>query len=242
MGQVTSPVSQPVVELCQVSKSFPGAAGTKAVEVLRDVNLRLCPGESVAITGPSGSGKSTLLNLIAGLERPSGGRILIRGRDLAGLSDDELSLIRNREIGFVFQMHHLLPQCNVLENVLIPTLASRSGRDGSVSRARQLLERVGLADRMQHTPGTLSGGECQRVAVVRALINSPAVILADEPTGSLDHASAEQLASLLLELNAEEKTTLVVVTHSPALAGKMGRSCVLRDGSVSADMATRAIS
>ena len=218
-----------LLELAHVSKTYPGPDGAPVVEVLRDVNLHLAAGEPVAIIGPSGSGKSTLLNIMGALDRPSAGAICLDGRDLGNLTEKELAAIRNRQIGFIFQLHHLLPQCSVLENVLVPTLTRRT-TDADCARARRLLGRVGLEHRLGHRPGQLSGGECQRVAVVRALINQPKLLLADEPTGSLDHAAATNLGQLLLELNREEGVALVLVTHSLELAGRLPRALELRDG------------
>ena len=222
-----------ILELINVSKSydFPGGAATHYV--LKDVTLKVTAGESVAIVGPSGSGKSTLLNIIGTLDGPTAGHVLLEERDLSKFDDRELATIRNREIGFVFQLHHLLPQCTVLENVLVPTLvknASRSSRRESEARAHHLLELVELGDRLSHRPGQLSGGERQRVAVVRALINNPKLLLADEPTGSLDRFAADNLAQILVELNREEGVTLILVTHSLDLAGRMERVLELRDG------------
>ena len=183
------------------------------------------------MVGPSGSGKSTLLNVIGALDRPTSGSVRLEGRALSGLSDDELADLRARRVGFVFQLHHLLPQCTLLENVLAPTLvAPPADRSAAPDRARALLARVGLASRLSHRPGQLSGGERQRAAVVRALINRPALLLADEPTGSLDHHGAEDLADLLVELNAEQQTALLLVTHSAPLAARMARTYQLRDG------------
>lgn len=202
--------------------------------VLKDVTLQVASGESVAITGPSGSGKSTLLNIIGALDRPTSGSVLLEGRDISQLSDGELARIRNRQIGFIFQLHHLLPQYTVLENVLVPTLASasRSSGDDAEARALRLLERVGLVPRLSYRPGMLSGGERQRVAVVRALINNPKLLLADEPTGSLDSAAASNLAQLLVELNREEGVTLILATHSLDLAERMARVLELRNGTL----------
>jgi lipoprotein-releasing system ATP-binding protein len=199
---------------------------------LRDVSLEIGRGESVAIVGPSGSGKSTLLNIMGTLDRPSSGQVLLDGRELNQLDDIQLAAVRNREIGFIFQSHHLLPQCTVLENVLVPTLANKDAalRNGALERAKRLLEKVGLGARLTHRPGQLSGGERQRVAVVRALINQPKLLLADEPTGALDRASAQNLADLLVQLNREEGVTLIVVTHALDLAKRMGRLLELRDG------------
>lgn len=225
----------PCVKLEDVSKSFASVQDAPPVCVLRGIKLELAQGESAAIIGASGSGKSTLLNLIGALDRPTSGRVLIDGADLSALDENALADFRNRRIGFIFQAHHLLPQCTALENALIPTLPLRSGpeRAAAPESARRLLARVGLGARLDHRPGQLSGGERQRVAVVRALINQPGLLLADEPTGALDRASAEELAKLLLELNAEEKVTLLVVTHAGELAARMGRQLHLRDGELS---------
>jgi lipoprotein-releasing system ATP-binding protein len=201
--------------------------------VLKGASLRVSRGERIAILGPSGSGKSTILNLLGTLDRPDSGTVHLDGRDLSTLAPRELAHLRNRRIGFVFQSHHLLPQCTVLENVLLPTLAETGATPASAEdRARRLLDRVGLASRMDHFPGQLSGGERQRTAVVRALINAPLLLLADEPTGALDRASAEVLGNLLVELNRDESVTLIVVTHSPELARRMDRIVELRDGAL----------
>ena len=222
----------PLLKLEKVSKIFVAAEGAAPVTVLRELSFEIGGGESVAIIGPSGSGKSTLLNIIGTLDQPSAGRVWLDGRDLSQLNENDLALVRNQQIGFIFQSHHLLPQCSVIENVLVPTIADqRAGQARDVMvRAEQLLNRVGLGDRMQHRPGQLSGGERQRVAVVRALINRPKLLLADEPTGALDRASAKGLAQLLVELNREEKVTLIVVTHAIDLARQMGRLLEMRDG------------
>jgi len=219
-----------LLELRNVAKSYCSDGIT--VDVLHNVNLVLGQGESMAILGPSGCGKSTLLNLMGTLDQPTSGQVLLEGVDLQALDEREIARVRNRRVGFIFQQHHLLPQCTVLENVLLPTLADSTARPGAevMQRAEHLLERVGLADRRQHRPGQLSGGERQRTAVVRALINKPALLLADEPTGSLDHASAENLGELLVGLNREDGVTLVVVTHSPELARRMARVYQIRDG------------
>jgi lipoprotein-releasing system ATP-binding protein len=221
-----------LLELAGVSKEFIPAERAAPLRILSDLDLQVRAGESLAIVGPSGSGKSTLLNLIGSLDRPTSGKVLLEGQDLTGLNDLELAKVRNRSIGFIFQGHHLLPQCSVLENVLVPTLATGSGgvNDAALKRAQNLLKRVGLSERMDHRPGQLSGGERQRTAVVRALINQPKLLLADEPTGALDQASAANLADLLVELNREEKVALITVTHSPTLAARMGRALELRGG------------
>jgi lipoprotein-releasing system ATP-binding protein len=219
----------PILDLKNVNKVYP-SAGEAPVEVLRDIDLTLEAGSSTAIVGPSGSGKSTLLQIIGTLDRATSGTVRIAGQDVAGLSDDQLAELRSRMIGFVFQMHHLLPHCTALENVLVPVLAnSKPGKD-TVERARKLLDRVGLSHRLNHLPGQMSGGERQRTAIVRALINQPKLLLADEPTGALDRASAEALAVLLAELNREEKVTLIVVTHAPELAATMDRTLRIEDG------------
>lgn len=220
-----------MIELNEISKSYPQPGGGE-IPVLREISLKVQAGESLVVTGPSGSGKSTLLNIIGALDRPASGTVRFDGQELSDLTERELARLRNRRIGFVFQLHHLLPQCTVLENVLLPTLPlqGESARAGFAERASMLLEKVGLAERSHHRPGQLSGGECQRVAVARSLINAPALVLADEPTGSLDGENAEQLAELLVDLNKSEGTTLIVVTHSQELAGRMARRFALRDG------------
>jgi lipoprotein-releasing system ATP-binding protein len=220
--------AKPLLELTGVWKDYGD------VDVLRDVNLRLDGGEAIAIVGPSGSGKSTLLNIIGTLDRPTSGTVFFDGDDLLRLSAEEIAPVRNRKIGFVFQLHHLLPQCTILENVLLPTLAAaaKARNDEVRLRAERLLDRVGLGPRKSQRPGQLSGGERQRAAVVRALINQPRLLLADEPTGSLDRASAENLRELLIELNRDEGVTLIVVTHSMELARDFGRIYEMRDGSL----------
>ena len=219
-----------LAELRGVEKRYGDGPG--AVHVLAGVDLRIDAGESLAVVGPSGSGKSTLLNILGTLDRPTAGTVLLGGRDVTGLHEDELASIRAAQIGFVFQLHHLLPQCTVLENVLVPTLALSQARgpEPAEERARRLLGRVGLGHRLSHLPGQLSGGERQRAAVVRALINAPRLLLADEPTGSLDRRSADDLAALLLELNREEGVALVVITHAPEVAVRMGRVLTLVAG------------
>ena len=221
-----------MLDLAHVAKSYETGEGAPPTVVLRDVSLSLGRGESVAIVGASGSGKSTLLNIIGTLDHPTSGTVRLNGRDLTALSETDLAAVRAREVGFIFQLHHLLPQCTVLENVLVPTLAAGAGqrKEKPDARARRLLERVGLSHRLGHRPGQLSGGERLRAAVVRALINEPELLLADEPTGSLDRLSSENLAALLGELNREEGVGLVVVTHSAGLAQQMGRVLELCDG------------
>jgi lipoprotein-releasing system ATP-binding protein len=225
-----------LAELTNVTKSYRSDAG--AVPVLNGISLTIAEGETVAITGPSGCGKSTLLNLLGALDQADSGEIRVAGRDLTKLDAQQLAEFRNTTVGFVFQLHHLLPQCTVLENVLVPSIVradiSKSDRAALRDRAAILLEAVGLSHRLGHRPGQLSGGERQRAAVARALINSPKLLLADEPTGALDRASAERLADLLAEVHQREKITIVMVTHAPELARRMGRVLPLLDGRLSA--------
>lgn len=228
-------IAAPLLKLDNVSKRFSAAEGSAPVAVLRGLSLVVAAGESLAIIGPSGSGKSTLLNIIGTLDQPDSGSVFLDGHDLSHLGETELARVRNQQIGLVFQSHHLLPQCSVLENVLVPTIADARNTTtpgNALDRAKKLLNRVGLGERLNHRPGQLSGGERQRVAVVRALINQPKLLLADEPTGALDRASASSLAQLLVELNREELVTLIVVTHALDLAGQMGRTVEMRDGSL----------
>jgi len=221
-----------VLELVNVAKSYESPGDKGGLCVLKDITLKLEQGQSIVIVGPSGSGKSTLLNIIGALDRPSSGQVLFDGRNLADLDDVELARLRNKEIGFVFQLHHLLGQCTVLENVLVPTLVdnTRSSKREIQKRAADLLGRVGLGDHLLHRPGELSGGQRQRVAVVRALINRPRLLLADEPTGSLDEASSQNITELLVELNLSERIALVAVTHSLKLARRIGHVMELSDG------------
>ena len=221
-----------MLELVNVAKSYPSPGGTVGLCVLKDITLKVQKGQSVAIVGPSGSGKSTLLNIIGALDRPTAGRVLFDGKDLGKLDQIELARIRNREIGFVFQLHHLLPQCTVLENVLVPTIVDKKlvARKEVQERAVALLHRLGLKDWLLHRPGELSAGQRQRVAVVRALINRPRLLLADEPTGSLDEDASQNIAELLVELNRSEAVTLIVVTHSARLAEYMGQVLELSNG------------
>ena len=223
---------QNILELAGVCKTY-SQARDSAVTVLSDISLTVPTGQAMAIVGPSGSGKSTLLNLIGALDQPTSGTVKLDGQDLTSLKPAGLAAIRRDKIGFVFQQHHLLPQCTVLENVLLPALASGSVGAELSTRAIDLLGRVALADRADDRPPLLSGGERQRVALARALINSPAILLADEPTGSLDRHTSESLIELLVELNRGEGTTLIVVTHSPDLADRMDRVMELRDGALS---------
>ncbi len=218
------------LSLCvsQLAKEYVTANGT--LSILKSLDLIMQRGEALAITGPSGSGKSTLLYILGALDIPTAGSIRLEGCDPFQLHAAQQAEFRNRQIGFIFQDHHLLPQCNVLENVLIPTLPGTGATPATEARARELLDRVGLAARMGHRPAQLSGGERQRVAVCRALINRPALLLADEPTGNLDRSTAEAVGSLLLDLNREQNTLLICVTHSIELANRFPRHCELQDG------------
>jgi lipoprotein-releasing system ATP-binding protein len=209
-----------------VSKEYPSPNGS--LKIVSDVSLSLARGDAVSIMGPSGSGKSTLLYLIGALEPPTSGTISLDGQNPFQLKEKALAGFRNKEIGFIFQDHCLLPQCSVLENVLTPTLVSTTD-DGAEDRARALLEVVGLADRLDHRPAQLSGGEKQRVALARALIMKPQLLLCDEPTGNLDHQSAEVVASLLLDLHQQQQTILIVVTHSAELAARFPKRYELID-------------
>ena len=205
-----------MLQVADVTKEYPTPRGP--LRVLSDVSFTLADGAAAAVMGPSGSGKSSLLYILGGLEPPSSGTVTLDGRNPFQLDATGLATFRNKEIGFVFQDHCLLPQCSVLENVLVPTLVSPQRDD--LARARTLVQRVGLADRVEHRPAALSGGERQRVAIARALIRQPRLLLCDEPTGNLDQASAENVAALLLDLQQQQRTILVVVTHSSALASR----------------------
>ena len=211
-----------------VVKEFPTRA--QPLVVLQGISLELERGENVAVAGPSGSGKSTLLNVVGTLDFPTSGRVLLDGEDLGQLDERRLADFRARKIGFVFQDHHLLPQCSVLENVLVPTLALGPTSSEAHDRAIELLDRVGLKDRLEHRPAELSGGERQRVALARALINRPLLLLADEPTGNLDRTTAERVGRLLLDLQQQEQMMLIVVTHSILLAQCMSRILELDEG------------
>ncbi len=211
-----------------VAKEYPTRA--EPLVVLRGVSLALDPGQNLAILGPSGCGKSTLLHIVGTLDRPSSGRVRLAGSDPWELDEPRLADFRSRRIGFVFQDHHLLPQCNVLENVLLPAMATGTVDAAAIERARSLLARVGLSARLEHTPAELSGGERQRAALARALVNRPTLLLADEPTGNLDRTTSLAVAQLLLELQEQEQTMLVVVTHSLELAGLFQRRSELNDG------------
>lgn len=220
-----------LLQATHVAKQYPAVDGMEGPQVLRDVSLELADGQTLAIVGPSGCGKSTLLNILGALDQPTDGSVTLEGRNLRQADATQLAAIRSRRIGFVFQQHHLLPQCTVMENVLLPALAlARRVPQDTIDRAGRLLDMVGLSSHVRHRPGELSGGQCQRVAVVRALINQPALLLADEPTGSLDPAGAQALALLLAELNRRQSLAMIVVTHWMELASRMQRVLHLRDG------------
>lgn len=214
----------------KLTKEYSGPAGT--ITILNELELEVAKGESVAIVGPSGCGKTTLLNILGTLDVPSSGSVSIDGQSLEAMSTDERTRFRNRSLGFVFQQHFLLPQCTVLENVLMPRLAGdwQESEEATRERATDLLDGLGLAQRIDYMPYQLSGGERLRVAVARALANQPGLVLADEPTGSLDPAMGEQVADLFAELNAQHNVTLVIVTHNAALAERMGSVYVLENG------------
>ncbi len=218
-----------ILELSEVTKWYESAPERR---ILDSLNLRVVAGERFAIVGPSGCGKSTLLNILGTLDAPTEGKVVVDGIDTSGLSENEIARIRSEKIGFIFQMHHLLPQCTALENVLVPTLAPAHRVDpaAATERAKRLFERVGLADKVNRQPGQLSGGERQRVAVVRALINSPKLLLADEPTGALDEDNAKRLIDLLVELNDSEGLALIVVTHDRSVADAVGSIRTLNRG------------
>ena len=213
------------LQVHHLSKDYITRSGP--LPVLRDLSFTLQAGEAMAVMGPSGSGKSTLLHILGTLDRPTAGTVALADRDPFLLAEKELADFRNRHIGFIFQDHHLLPQCSVLENVLIPTLVSGGGRE---AWAKELLERVGLSNRLEHRPAELSGGERQRVAVARSLIHHPTLLLADEPTGNLDRHTARAVAELLVELHRQERTILVVVTHSMELAELLPHRAEMVDG------------
>ena len=215
-----------MLDVQKISKQYATAAGP--LSVLANVDLSLKPGDAAAIMGPSGSGKSTLLYILGALEPPTSGTVALDGRNPFGLEPAALAAFRNEQIGFVFQDHCLLPQCSVIENVLIPTLVAQN-TNGAVARARELVTQVGLAARADHRPAALSGGERQRVAIARALIRAPRLLLCDEPTGNLDRAAAENVASVLLDLHQRQQTILVIVTHSPQLAERCPIRFELRD-------------
>jgi len=221
-----------LAELQHITKYYEQAGSSIRNLVLDDISLQIANNERIAIVGPSGSGKSTLLNILGTLDRPSSGKALLDGISVDQMDENRLAEIRNSFMGFVFQLHHLLPQLTLLENVMLPLLPQKNSTilKSANERALQLLDRVGLSDHLHQYPFQLSVGECQRTAVVRALINQPRLLLADEPTGSLDAANADQLSVLLSELNQEQNVALVIVTHSMELAAKMDKIYQLREG------------
>ena len=217
-----------MLKLTQISKSYPSGKTTR--KILDNLSLEVQKGEAIAIVGPSGSGKTTLLNILGTLDKADKGQVLFDGNDLMQMDAKAYPEFRNKKIGIVFQLHHLLPQCTLWENVLLPTLPQKAENGETEQRAEALLKRTGIWEQRFQKPTELSGGECQRAAVVRALINQPSLILADEPTGALDHENALKLTELLLELNKEQGTALIVVTHSMELAEKMDKIYELRSG------------
>jgi ABC-type lipoprotein export system ATPase subunit len=219
-----------LLEARDLRKTYP--TGKRDLEVLRGVNFRVERGEFVALQGASGTGKSTLLHLLGGLDRPNGGQIIFAGENVSDLSNPKLAHLRNIKIGFVFQAYHLFPELNALENVCLPSRMARVSVVKGVERGRELLQRVGLGERMEHRPTELSGGEQQRVAIARALVNDPEVILADEPTGNLDSHTGEEIMDLLLSLRAEKQTTHIIATHDSRLAARAPRVVQLVDGQI----------
>lgn len=219
-----------MIQIHNLSKSYPSASGLNKHKVLDALSLEVNKGETIAIIGPSGTGKTTLLNILGTLDKADAGNVIVDDQNLMALTEKSQPAFRNKKIGMVFQLHHLLPQCTLWENVLMPTLPQKNKNKEAEKRAEALLKRTGIWEQRFQKPAELSGGECQRAAVVRSLINEPAVVLADEPTGALDEANAENLSELLLELNKELGTTLVVVTHSTQLASKMNKVYELHGG------------
>ena len=226
-------IRTPAIQVVSLTKSIPTA--THTVEILRGIDFTIERGEFVAIMGPSGSGKSTLLGLLAGLDTPTSGKIVLDGDDITGLDEDRMALLRGRKVGFVFQSYQLLPTLTAEENVLLPYELTGGNGGGGRERARELLESVGLTGRRDHYPIQLSGGEQQRVALARAFMVRPPILLADEPTGNLDSQNGQHILDLLISLNQREGTTLVLVTHDPTLSSRANRRIVLQDGRIVSD-------
>ena len=229
---------KPIIETAAVEgrhiiKNF--RLGDTVTEVLRDVSLRVMPGEFVSIMGPSGSGKSTLLYILGGLDTPTGGRVLLNGTDISSFGDEKMSVLRRRNIGFVFQFYNLIPNLNVEENIMLPLLLDGQKMERCKDRLDRILEMVGLSDRRRHTPRELSGGQQQRVAIARALIGNPGILFADEPTGNLDTKAGADIMSLLREINRSTGQTIIMVTHSPEAAKSSSRIITVRDGRIVQD-------
>ena len=223
-------ILEPLVKVEGLRKSYPRPEGE--VQVLKGIDLAIAPGETIAVVGVSGAGKSTLLHILGALDRPTAGRVRLEGQDLEQLSRDELAAVRNQKVGFVFQFHHLLPEFNTLENTMMPGLVAGLSHSAAAARAEKVLGELGLAHRLTHRTGELSGGEQQRVAVARAMLLEPRLILADEPTGNLDAKTGRVVEDLLLDLNQNRHVTIVVVTHNEALASRLHRRVRLHDGQV----------
>ncbi len=237
MNESRNNAGSAVLECQSVVRRF--REGDSTLEVLSGVDLAIQPAERLAIIGTSGSGKTTLLQIMGGLDDPTSGNILVNGQSMANISEAEKSLLRNQYIGFVYQFHHLLPEFSAQENVAMPLMIRRVRKDAAMQQSAELLQRVGLGERLDHKPGELSGGERQRAAVARALITRPKLVLADEPTGNLDAGNGEHVLRLMLELNEEFATSLVIVTHDHSIAERMDRVLVLEDGVLNAAVGLR---